>query len=96
MLSIALSIAFTLLGVALLLTGWRLLRGPSLPDRILALDTLYINAVALLVLLGIAFDSPLYFEAALLIALLGFIGTVALCRFVRDGRLFDMERTDAD
>lgn len=96
MLSIALSIAFTLLGVALLLTGWRLLRGPSLPDRILALDTLYINAVALLVLLGIAFDSPLYFEAALLIALLGFIGTVALCRFVRDGRLFDAERTDAD
>ena len=96
MLSIALSIAFTLLGVALLLTGWRLLRGPSLPDRILALDTLYINAVALLVLLGIAFDSPLYFEAALLIALLVFIGTVALCRFVRDGRLFDMERTDAD
>ena len=96
MLSIALSIAFTLLGVALLLTGWRLLRGPSLPDRILALDTLYINAVALLVLLGIAFDSPLYFEAALLIALLDFIATVALCRFVRDGRLFDVERADAD
>ena len=96
MLSIALSIAFTLLGVALLLTGWRLLRGPSLPDRILALDTLYINAVALLVLLGIAFDSPLYFEVALLIALLGFIGTVALCRFVRDGRLFDVEGADAD
>ena len=88
MLKIALLLAFTLLGVALLLTGWRLLRGPTAPDRIVALDTFYINAVALLVALGIYFDSTLYFEAALFIALLGFIGTVALCRFVAHGRLF--------
>ena len=92
----ALTIGIGAVAIALPLCGWRLLRGPGLPDRILALDTLYINAVALLVLLGIAFDSPLYFEAALLIALLGFIGTVALCRFVRDGRLFDVEGADAD
>jgi multisubunit Na+/H+ antiporter MnhF subunit len=61
---------------------WRALRGPALPDRILALDTLYINALALLVLLGIGFGSRLYFEVALVIAALGFVGTVALARYV--------------
>ncbi|MCC6134407.1 MAG: K+/H+ antiporter subunit F [Candidatus Contendobacter sp.] len=89
MLNLAVTLAFTLLGVALLLTGWRLWYGPTTPDRILALDTLYLNAVALLVLTGIRFASALYFEAALFIALLGFISTVALCRFVQRGQLFE-------
>lgn len=89
MLNLAVALALTLTGMALLLTGGRLLYGPTLPDRIMALDTLYLNAVALLVLLGIHFDSTLYFEAALFIALLGFISTVALCRFVGRGRLFE-------
>ncbi|CDH44704.1 MAG: K+/H+ antiporter subunit F [Candidatus Competibacteraceae bacterium] len=88
MLKVALVLAFVLLGAALLLTGWRLLIGPTVPDRMVAFDTLYINIVALLVALGIYFDSTLYFEAALFIALLGFIGTVALCRFFSHGRLF--------
>ncbi len=89
MLNWAVALAFTLLGAALLLYSWRLLYGPTLPDRIVALDTLYLNAVALLVLIGIHFDSTLYFEVALFIALLGFISTVALCRFVSRGRLFE-------
>ena len=89
MLNLAVALALTLTGMALLLTGGRLLYGPTLPDRIMALDTLYLNAVALLVLLGIHFDSALYFETALFIALLGFISTVALCRFVSRGRLFE-------
>lgn len=88
MLKVALMLAFVLLGAALLFTGRRLLLGPTAPDRIVALDAFYINAVALLMTLGIYFDSALYFEAALFIALLGFIGTVALCRFVSRGRLF--------
>ncbi len=88
MLKMALTLAFVLLGAAFLLTGWRLLIGPTTPDRIVALDTLYLNTVALLVALGIYFDSTLYFEAALFIALLGFIGTVALCRFVARVPLF--------
>ena len=71
MLTVALSIAFVLVGAAVVLSAWRLLRGPSAPDRILALDTLYINAIALLVLLGIHLGSALYFEAALLIAMMG-------------------------
>ncbi|NJM12502.1 MAG: K+/H+ antiporter subunit F [Synechococcaceae cyanobacterium SM1_2_3] len=89
MLKIALALAFALIGAALLLTGWRLLYGPTLADRVVALDTLYVNTVAVLVATGIYFDSILYFEIALLIAVLGFISTVALCRFIANGRLFE-------
>ncbi|MBA3033001.1 MAG: K+/H+ antiporter subunit F [Gammaproteobacteria bacterium] len=89
MLNIALLIAFALVTAAFALALWRLLKGPSAPDRILALDTLYINAIALLVLLGIHFGSDLYFEAALLIALMGFVGTVALCKFLLRGDIIE-------
>jgi len=71
--------------LALLLNAWRLLRGPGLPDRILALDTLYINTLALLVLLGIFMGTEIYFEAALVIAMLGFIGTVVLSKYLLRG-----------
>jgi multicomponent K+:H+ antiporter subunit F len=74
--------AFTL---ALALNAWRLFKGPGLPDRILALDTLYINALALLVLVGIEQGSALYFEVALLIGLFGFVGTVVLAKFMLRG-----------
>jgi multicomponent K+:H+ antiporter subunit F len=73
--------------IALLLSFGRLLWGPTAPDRILALDTMYVNAMALLVLAGIELDSALYFEAALVIAMLGFVGTVALARYVARGRV---------
>lgn len=73
------------LALALALAAWRLLRGPGLPDRILALDTLYIDALALLVVLGLQQGTAVYFEVALLIALLGFIGTVVLARYVLHG-----------
>ena len=84
-LSAASAAALAMLALALVLNVYRLLRGPTAADRIAALDTAYINTVALLVLLGIVRDSSLYFEAALLIALLGFVGTVALCKFVLRG-----------
>jgi multicomponent K+:H+ antiporter subunit F len=70
-------------------SAYRLLRGPTVPDRILALDTLYVNAVALLMLLGIVLDTKFYFEAALVIVMLGFIGTVALARFVLRGDIIE-------
>lgn len=89
MLNLALSLAFALVAAAFALSGWRLLAGPSAPDRILALDTLYINAIALLALLGIQQSSTLYFEAALLIALMGFVGTVALCKFLVRGDIIE-------
>ena len=68
---------------------WRLLRGPDATDRVLALDTLYINAVALLVLTGIVYREPLFFEAAILIALLGFVGTVSLAKFLLRGDIIE-------
>jgi multicomponent K+:H+ antiporter subunit F len=71
--------------LALLLNAWRLLRGPGVADRILALDTLYINTLALLVLLGISMGTELFFEAALLIAMLGFVGTVVLSKYLLRG-----------
>jgi len=89
MLSTAVYIAFGLVSVALLLSFWRLLLGPGKPDRILALDTLYVNTVALLVLLGIHLRSNLYFEAALLIAMIGFVGTVALSKFLTRGDIIE-------
>lgn len=75
--------------IALALDAWRLLRGPSVPDRILALDTLYIDTLALLVLLGIQRGTTLYFEAALVIAMLGFAGTVVLSKYVLVGDIVE-------
>lgn len=74
-----------LFALAIAMNVLRLARGPAVTDRILALDTLYINSLALLVLLGIAFDTFAYFEAALVIALLGFVGTVVLAKYVSRG-----------
>lgn len=89
MIDLALDIAFGSIGLAMLLALWRLVRGPDLPDRILALDTMYINAVAFIVLLGIRTGSAVYFEAALLIALFGFVATVALARHLARGDVMD-------
>lgn len=75
--------------VAMLLAAWRLLRGPSTADRILALDTLYVNSVALLILVGIQFDTVLYFEAALIIAMMGFVSTVALAKYLLRGDIIE-------
>lgn len=85
----ALDAALGLALLAMVLTAWRLLRGPTLTDRVLALDTLYVNTVALVILLGLRLGSDLLFEAALLIALLGFVGTVALSRFVARGDVIE-------
>ncbi len=88
-LDLAIDAALGAVGLAMLLCGWRLLRGPTLPDRILALDTLAINAVALVVLLGVRWQTAMLFEAALVIAMLGFVSTVALARFVSRGDVIE-------
>lgn len=89
MLDLAIPIAFALMAGALLLNLWRVLRGPDLPDRILALDTLYVNSIALLVLFGIHLDTAIYFEAALLIAMMGFVGTVAIAKYLLRGDIIE-------
>lgn len=87
--SLALDFATAAVGLALLLCLWRLLRGPEATDRVLALDTMYVNVVALVVLMGLRDGSRLFFEAALLIALLGFAGTVALARYLSRGDIVE-------
>lgn len=89
MLALALPLAAAMLVLALVLAAWRLARGPALVDRILALDTLYVVALALFVLLGLWQGHRLGFELALLIALLGFFGTVALAAFGARGRIVE-------
>ena len=69
-------------GLAMLFALVRLLRGPTVPDRVLALDTLFVAAIAELVLLGMHLGTAVYFEAALIIAMLGFVGTVVLSKYV--------------
>lgn len=85
----ALNFALGAVGLAIVLCGWRLLRGPSAVDRVLALDTLYVNVVALVILLGIQRATPLLFEAALIVAMLGFASTVALARYLSRGDVIE-------
>lgn len=84
-LEIAVNIGAAAVTVAILLCAWRLLSGPTMTDRVLALDTLYMNVVALIVLLGIRWNTALLFEGALLVAMLGFVSTVALARYLTRG-----------
>jgi multicomponent K+:H+ antiporter subunit F len=89
MLSLAIDVAFALLGLSLALTLLRVLRGPDVTDRILALDTLYVNSAAMLVLYGLDLGTGRYYEAALLIAMLGFITTVVLSKFLTRGDVIE-------
>ena len=89
MLNGALAFGFAAFGLALGLNLWRLLRGPGVADRILALDTMVINVIGLIVLAGIAGSSAASFEAALLLAMVGFIGTVAYCKFALRGDIIE-------
>jgi multicomponent K+:H+ antiporter subunit F len=89
MLNTAILIATTLVCISLILNLWRLLKGPSRPDRILALDTMYINSIALIILFGLSSGTALYFEAALLIAMLGFVSTAAMCKYILRGDLIE-------
>ncbi|WP_199730822.1 MULTISPECIES: K+/H+ antiporter subunit F [Luteimonas] len=82
MINVAIIVGMHVVGVAMLLSLWRLLRGPTAPDRILALDTLNISAIAQLIMFGMLLDTEIYFEAALIIAMLGFVGTVVLSKYV--------------
>ncbi|GIK25751.1 MAG: monovalent cation/H+ antiporter subunit F [Betaproteobacteria bacterium] len=89
MLNFAIETGFVLIGLAMTLNLWRLMRGPDATDRILALDTMTINAIALLVLFGVRAGSSAYFEAALILAVMGFVGTVALAKYLLRGDIIE-------
>lgn len=89
MIDVALTIAWACIALAVVLNLYRLLRGPTVPDRILALDTMVINAIALIILFGIREGTTVYFEAALLLAMVGFVGTVAYAKFLLRGDIVE-------
>ena len=88
-LTYSLAVAQIFLGVAMACAAFRIFRGPRAQDRVLGFDTLYVNAMLLLLTLGIRSGNTLYFEAALAMALLGFIGTVALAKFLLRGEVIE-------
>jgi multicomponent K+:H+ antiporter subunit F len=89
MIAAALMFAMGCVALAITLNLYRLFKGPSAADRILALDTMVINAIALIVLHGILEETTMYFEAALLLAMVGFVGTVAYAKFLLRGDIVE-------
>lgn len=89
MIVIACMIALVAVSAAILLNLYRMALGPDVTDRILALDTMVVNAIGLIVLLGILYGTTMYFEAALLIAMVGFVTTVAFCKYLLRGNVIE-------
>ena len=89
MIDAALTFGFGAFGLALLMNLARLAKGPTLMDRVLALDTMVINVIALIILYGIKQGTAVYFEASLLLAMVGFVSTVALCKFLLRGDVIE-------
>ncbi|MFC4260338.1 K+/H+ antiporter subunit F [Marinobacter lacisalsi] len=89
MMTLALYATIAMVSVAALLNVYRLVQGPDAPDRVLALDTLYINGIALVILLDLTLGSRLYLETALLMAIMGFVGTVALAKYLKRGSVIE-------
>jgi multicomponent K+:H+ antiporter subunit F len=88
---IAWACGFALMTVllAMLFSLYRLLAGPATTDRILALDTLVINAIAAVVLMGIVWGTAMYFEVAVLFAMVAFLSTIALCKYLMHGDIIE-------
>lgn len=89
MLTLVIWASMAMMGLAFSLNLVRLIRGPSIADRVLAMDTLYINGLAILVIFGIAINSRVFFEAALLIALFGFFSTVVISKYLLRGDVIE-------
>ncbi|MGQ3285555.1 K+/H+ antiporter subunit F [Bosea sp. (in: a-proteobacteria)] len=89
MIETACLIALAAISLALLLNLYRLAVGPHALDRVLALDTMVINAIGLIVVLGIWFGVTIFFEAALLFAMVGFLSTVAFCKYLLRGNVIE-------
>ena len=89
MLDWSIIMAQILLGLAMACATYRMLRGPRAQDRVVGFDSLYVNAMLLLVAFGIQSGTKLYFEAALIVALLGFVSTVAFAKFLLRGEVIE-------
>ncbi len=89
MITYALGFALVCFGIGLILNLWRLAIGPTVADRILALDTMVVNVIAIIVLNGIHTGQGINFEAAMLFALTGFVSTVAFCKYLLRGSVIE-------
>jgi multicomponent K+:H+ antiporter subunit F len=89
MIATACMIALGVVGVAVLMNLYRLAVGPDVTDCVLALDTMVINSIALIVLVGILYGTTMSFEAALLFAMVGFVTTVAFCKYLLRGNVIE-------
>ena len=89
LLSITITFTLGVYGVALLLALWRLLRGPAAQDRVLALDFISLLGMLVVLVVAIRSNSSMYFEAALLVALFGFVSTAALAKFLLRGEVIE-------
>lgn len=89
MLAYALTFAIGCFALALLLNLWRLLTAPGISDRILVVDTMVVNMIALIVLYGVKTGSGVNFEVAMLFAMTGFVSTVAFCKFLLRGSIVE-------
>ena len=88
-LALALTAAQIILGLAMACAGYRVIAGPRAQDRVFGLDVLYVNAMLLLITYGVQTGRTLYFESALAIALIGFVGTSALAKFLMRGEVIE-------
>lgn len=85
----ALSFAQIILALAGGFASWRILRGPRAQDRVMGLDTLYVTVMLLLLVTGMRTGSSFFFEAAMVIGLLGFVATVAMAKFLLRGEVIE-------
>ncbi|MGR3564890.1 MAG: K+/H+ antiporter subunit F [Heliomarina sp.] len=88
-LSYALYFAFACFGLAVLMNLWKIITSEGVGDRVLALDTMVVNSIAILVLAGIQEGTEVFFEATMIIAMLGFVSTVAYARFMLRGNIIE-------
>ena len=89
MITYAIYFTFACFGAALLMNLWQVSTAKDVGDRVLALDTMVINSIALLILYGLTAGTEIYFEAVMIIAMLGFVSTVAYARFMLRGNIIE-------
>jgi multisubunit Na+/H+ antiporter MnhF subunit len=89
MIGVATTVALVILAICILICLYRAIVGPSLADRVIALDATTINGMAIMVVIGIKYRTALYLDVALIVAILSFVGTVAIAKFLMRGRIIE-------
>ncbi len=94
MIDMILKVSLTLFMFAIALSLYRVIRGPSLPDRAIALDTIGVNLISAIAIVSIVLKTKAYLEAILIIGILAFIGTIAFSKYIERGVIVERKSTD--